>query len=113
LKASLLDILLCPNCGDAGLTLDGAQVVSYGEPPVEEIRSGKVVCPTCRHQLPVDDCVLPLVASLPKGVRADGEYWGSFYRWHYEHGNLGYFDVRQPVYPFLSYGVAEAIPIHG
>jgi SAM-dependent methyltransferase len=115
LKASLLDVLLCPHCAESGLTLSDAriQTVTYGERSLEEVRAGRVVCPTCRGQFPVEDYVLSLVDLLPKDVRADGEYWGEFYRWHYDQGHLGYFDLRRPLAPFLSYGVAEAMPMDG
>lgn len=56
---------------------------------------------------------MSLVGLLPKNVRADGEYWGEFYRWHYDQGHLGYLDSRRPFAPFLFYGVAETMPVDG
>jgi 2-polyprenyl-3-methyl-5-hydroxy-6-metoxy-1,4-benzoquinol methylase/uncharacterized protein YbaR (Trm112 family) len=115
LNVTLLDILLCPHCAKNGLILSDAriQTVTYGEKPIEEVHTGQVLCPTCRHRFPVEDYVLSLVGLLPKDVRADGKYWGEFYRWHYDQGHLGYFDSRRPFAPFLSCGVAETMPMDG
>jgi len=97
------------------LTLSDAQTqtITYGKQVVEEVRAGRVVCSACGQQFPVEDYVLSLVDLLPKDVRADGEYWGKYYRWFYDQGNLGFFDLRQPVAPFLPYRVAEPVPVDG
>jgi SAM-dependent methyltransferase/uncharacterized protein YbaR (Trm112 family) len=112
MRADLLDLMLCPVCGTDQLTLRQAQAetVQYGERQVEEVKEGQVICQGCQRTFPVSDYVLSFYDLMPDSVKKDGEYWGTFYRWHYDQGYTGYVDSRGDVPGFLSFQVGEVAP---
>jgi 2-polyprenyl-3-methyl-5-hydroxy-6-metoxy-1,4-benzoquinol methylase len=111
MRAELLDVLLCPRCGADGLRLTGAQLerVPYAAGAVEEVREGVVRC-ACGLELPIQDHVLSYDALMPDGVKADGRYWGQFYRFALGHGMKGHFDLKEGFPPLLRQGVFETVP---
>ncbi len=111
MRADLLDLMLCPACGADQLTLRQAQAetVQYGERQVEEVKEGQVICQGCQQTFPISDYVLSFYDLMPDSVKKDGEYWGTFYRWHYDQGYTGYVDSRGDVPGFLSFQVAETV----
>lgn len=112
MRAELLQLMLCPACGTDGLTLHNAQTkhIRYGEREIAEVREGQVVCRGCQRAFPIADYVLSFYDLMPESVKKDGEYWGIFYRWHYDQGFTGYVDSRGAVPSFLPFQVAEAVP---
>jgi len=112
MRAELVELMLCPVCGADRLALHQAQTeqVRYGEREVEEVKEGQVVCRECQRTWPIADYVLSLYDLMPESVKKDGEYWGTFYRWHYDQGYTGYVDSRGDVPGFLPYQVGEAAP---
>src|SRR5687768_16774516 len=96
MRAELLDLLLCPRCGSNRLRLTGARLerVAYAAGAVEEVREGVVRC-GCGLELPVQDHVLSYDALMPDGVKADGRYWGEFYRFALGQGMKGHFDLKE------------------
>jgi 2-polyprenyl-3-methyl-5-hydroxy-6-metoxy-1,4-benzoquinol methylase/uncharacterized protein YbaR (Trm112 family) len=112
MRADLLDLMLCPVCGTDELTLRQAQAetVQYGERQVEEVKEGQVICQGCQRTFPIADYVLSFYDLMPDSVKQDGDYWGAFYRWHYEQGYTGYVDSRGDVPGFLSFQVGQVAP---
>ncbi|MBU0492481.1 MAG: methyltransferase domain-containing protein [Chloroflexi bacterium] len=115
MKPSLLDILLCPSCGQERLNLQDAQVevLDYGGVPTEEVRAGRVVCADCGTTLPIQDYVLSFLDVLPAGIHRDGEYWGDYFRWFVDQGCYGFLDLRCESWPFLPQKVVESMPFEG
>jgi SAM-dependent methyltransferase len=111
MRRELLSVLLCPRCGGDGLRLAAREVerIPYAAGPVEEVKAGSVEC-RCGLALPIEDYVLSYDALMPEGVKADGHYWGSFYRFALGHGLRGHFDLRHGFPPFLAHGVFETAP---
>ncbi len=111
MRRELLSVLRCPRCGadDLGLAAREVERVGYAAGPVEEVKAGAVEC-RCGLALPIEDYVLSYNALMPEGVKADGRYWGSFYRFALGQGLRGHFDLRDGFPPFLAHGVFETSP---
>jgi 2-polyprenyl-3-methyl-5-hydroxy-6-metoxy-1,4-benzoquinol methylase/uncharacterized protein YbaR (Trm112 family) len=111
-RTELVELMLCPVCGADGLSLHQAQteLVRYGERQVVEVRAGQVVCQRCKQTFPIADYVLSFYDLMPESVKKDGEYWGAFYRWHYEQGYMGYVDPHGEVPHFSPYQVTQVVP---
>jgi SAM-dependent methyltransferase len=102
MRSTTVERLRCVKCGGPGLRLDG-QLVG------DRVLEGAVVC-SCGNRAPIHDGVLDLRPHAPEGVRADGEWWGAFFREQAAAGYGGFFDLDGAVAPFLHLGLAEAFP---
>jgi 2-polyprenyl-3-methyl-5-hydroxy-6-metoxy-1,4-benzoquinol methylase/uncharacterized protein YbaR (Trm112 family) len=112
MQAELLELMLCPVCGADSLALQQKQSewVRYGQREIEEIQEGQGICQECHETFPIADYVLSFYDLMSESVQKDGEYWGAFYRWHYDQGYTGYVDPRGDVAGLLFFQVREVAP---
>lgn len=115
MQYSLLELLRCPACTGGTLAVEQGEErdLSYGDVTVREIERGTVVCQACRARYPVEGYVLSFAERLGPSVRADGAFWGEFYRRLHDSGITGFMDTRSAPAPFVSMGVPQTLPFEG
>jgi 2-polyprenyl-3-methyl-5-hydroxy-6-metoxy-1,4-benzoquinol methylase/uncharacterized protein YbaR (Trm112 family) len=115
MQYELLDRLRCPVCKSGTFQAEATHEteVRYATARIREIVEGRVVCAGCTATFPVEQYVLSFAELLEPAVRADGAYWGSYYRRLYDHGVTGFLDTHAPPAPFLASGILKTLPFDG
>lgn len=114
MQRELLELVCCPNCRSVSLAVTDIgheHEIAYADGPVHEIEHGMVSCQSCHATFPIQEYVLSFASLLPPAVRADGAYWGNYYRRLFDYGITGFLDTRSAPAPFLGMGVPQTLPL--
>ncbi|MDQ3929376.1 MAG: hypothetical protein M3328_09535, partial [Chloroflexota bacterium] len=95
MNADLVNKLCCPAPGchaeELLLRADCTETIEYGTGPVEEVKSGELVCVACGRIYPVIEYVPQFDALFPPALKEEADYWDQWYGFTWERGYLGFF----------------------
>jgi SAM-dependent methyltransferase len=114
MKPDFTSFLQCParDCGGADLRLHAEKsvTVQYKDGPAEEVREGRLECPSCGRRYPISEYVPSFEQLYPEELQREAEYWGRWYGFMWKRGYLGYFDLRAPMAPLITEGIEVLDP---
>jgi ubiquinone/menaquinone biosynthesis C-methylase UbiE/uncharacterized protein YbaR (Trm112 family) len=114
MKADFAATLCCPaldcNGSDLAVHVRQTQTITYNSGSVEEVREGELVCPSCGRTYPISDYVPSFEQLFPADLQEEADYWSKWYGFMWEHGYLGYFDLRIPRAPLITEGITVLDP---
>lgn len=114
MNADLVNKLCCPapGCQAEELLLRAhcTETIQYSTGPVEEVKSGELICGTCGLSYPIIEYVPQFDALFPPALKEEAEYWDQWYGFTWERGYLGFFDLRAPRAPLISEGIEALDP---
>lgn len=114
MKPAFTSFLQCParDCQGADLKLHAEErvTIQYKDGPAEEVREGRLECPSCGRHYPISEYVPSFEQLYPEELQREAEYWGKWYGFMWKRGYLGYFDLRAPMAPLITEGIEVLDP---
>ncbi|HEX9988558.1 MAG TPA: methyltransferase domain-containing protein [Chloroflexia bacterium] len=114
MNADLVNKLCCPapGCQAEELLLRAhcTETIQYSIGPIEEVKSGEIICGACGREYPIIEYVPQFDALFPPALKEEAEYWDRWYGFTWERGYLGFFDLRAPRAPLISEGIEALDP---